>query len=110
MEYCAPLGIPHSRLLSWDRSDVDKAISFTAWKAKFCQQCGTDPAEWVDEDGIAIEPPPYTGDTRRCLGCATLEEERAKLPKEYGQDYTSYLRRSRKEDWAQWQMRQSQLE
>jgi hypothetical protein len=110
MEYCAPLGIPHSELLKWDRSDVDKAISFTAWKAKFCPQCGTDPAEWLDEDGRAVEPPPYVGDTRVCLGCATLEEERAKVPKDAGHRYTSFLRKASPKDFEQWQMRPSVLD
>lgn len=81
MEYCSPLGLPHSKFLEWDASDRDKAISYMQWKKKFCPRCGTDPAEWLDERGRTVEPPPFVATTNVCHGCATLEEERATRPK-----------------------------
>lgn len=107
MEYCAPLGIPHSHFLAWSPEDRSKAISYIAWKNKFCSGCGTDPATWLDVDGTAIEPPPYMAETQHCLGCATLEEARATLPKDVGQSYKTYLRRATLEDVEQWQMKPS---
>lgn len=109
MDYCAPLGIPHSELLNWDRSDVDKAISYNAWKNKFCGKCGTDPSDWLDEDGYMMEPPPYVSDTLTCYGCATLEEERARIPSNMTSKVTPFLRRTKPEDDEKWQTRQPAL-
>lgn len=106
MAYCAPLGIPHSQLLKWDREDVDKAISYTAWKGKFCQKCGTDPAEWLDENGEAVEPPPYVAVTHICLGCATLEEQRETVPKDVASHMNTFLKRTKPEEFKSWQMKQ----
>lgn len=105
MAYCAPLGIPHSHLMSWDRADVDKAISYTSWKGKFCSKCGTDPQEWLDEKGEAIEPPPYIAVTHTCLGCATLDEQRAELPKESSSHLNTFLKRAKPKDFESWQMK-----
>src|SRR4051794_29618254 len=107
MEYCAPLGMPHSKFLDWSLEDRSKAISFTAWKAKFCSGCGTETASWLDENGHTIEPPPYVAETHRCYGCVTLEEERAMLPEKAGQSYKTHLRRATLEDVEQWQMKPS---
>lgn len=96
--------------MEWSQEDRSKAISYTAWKAKFCPTCGTDPAEWLDDAGQAAEPPPYKATTRHCLGCSTLEEARATLPKDTGQSYTTFLIRASLEDAEEWQMKPSVLE
>lgn len=107
MEYCAPLGIPHSKFLEWSPEDRSKAVSYTAWKKKFCSGCGTESDTWLDEDGTAIEPPPYMANIQHCLGCATLEEARATLPKDAGQSYKVFLVKATLEDVETWQMRPS---
>lgn len=107
MEYCAPLGIPHSRFLGWSPEDRSKAVSYTAWKKKFCSGCGTESATWLDTKGEAVEPPPYMAETQHCLGCAMLEEARGALPKDAGQSYKTFLRRASLEDVVEWQMKPS---
>lgn len=111
MEYCAPLGIPHSEFMGWNDDDRNKALSYVAWKKKFCSKCGTDPDEWMDEDGKFAEPPPYEAVTNVCYGCATLEEERAGMDKEVATStrYHTFLRRYRG-SVEQWQMSRSQLD
>ena len=108
MEYCSPLGIPHSKFLEWSDEDRDKAISYMLWKKKFCSRCGTDPDEWLDPDRRASEPPPYEATTRLCLGCATLEEERELRHKESATStkYQTYLTRFQG-GIEEWQMRPS---
>lgn len=96
--------------MEWSQEDRSKAISYSAWKGKFCANCGTDPAEWLDEEGEGLEPPPYRAATRRCLGCATLEDARATLPKDVGQSVQTYLTRASLEDVLEWQMKPSVLE
>lgn len=109
MDYCGPLGIPHSAFLAWKDEDRDKAISHMLWKRKFCQRCGTDPSEWLDEEGKFMEPPPFEAVTIMCGGCATLEEARAAMDKEEASAtrYHTHLQRFTG-DVTQWQMRSSQ--
>jgi hypothetical protein len=110
MDYCGPLGIPHSKFLKWSDDDRNKAISHMLWKKKFCSRCGTDPSEWLDADGKTLEPPPFEAVTHVCHGCATLEEERATRPKDAtSSKYQTYLVRYTG-DVEEWQMRQSQLD
>jgi hypothetical protein len=107
MDYCAPLGIPHSQFLQWSEQDRSKAISYTVWKAKFCEGCGTEPSTWLDDEGKYLEPPPFVAVTHRCMGCATVEDERATLPKSAGLSYKTHLRKATLEDVEQWQMKPS---
>jgi hypothetical protein len=106
MEYCAPLGIPHSKFLGWSDEDRSKAISYMQWKKKFCQRCGTDPSEWIGPDGKTVEPPPYEPVTHVCYGCAALEEERVALSKEDSSSskYHTFLQRY-SGDESEWQMK-----
>lgn len=69
-----PLGIPHSRFLSWDEEDQDKALAFLRAKAELCPDCGTRGADW-DADRDA-----WRGNTKRCLGCVAVEGEREGIP------------------------------
>lgn len=70
MAYCVPLGIPHSKFLSWSPDDQDKALAYQRAKLEICNECGTREKEW-EEDRDA-----YVADTRRCPGCERLETER----------------------------------
>ena len=66
------------------------------WLKGICTQCGTHPEVWLDEDGEAVEPPPYIVDTRKCLGCASLEEGREQIPKDNRFVIQTYLQKNRK--------------
>ena len=74
LDYCVPLGIPHSRFLSWSEEDQDKALAYLREMAQVCSDCGTRGAEWVD-DKFA-----YIGDSVRCSGCEVLAQERRNVP------------------------------
>lgn len=73
MAYCVPLGIPHSRFLSWDPTDQDKALAFVRERQTTCR-CGTQMHEW-EKDKFA-----YVGQQRQCPGCEVLEQERENVP------------------------------
>ncbi len=75
LDYCAPLGIPHSEFLAWDIDDQDKALAYTSEMRKVCGSCGTREQEWAD-----LDDPPYTWHTSRCPGCVVLEEGRKTVP------------------------------
>ena len=36
--------------------------------------------DWVDEDGRALEPPPYIVKSKRCWGCVAQHDEQQKFP------------------------------
>lgn len=76
MEYCAPLGIPHSEFLRWDKDDRDKAIAWQLRKMATCPRCGTRHEEW-EEDHNA-----YVGEERQCRGCEVRERTEAAIPKD----------------------------
>lgn len=80
LAYCVPLGIPHSKFLSWDPDDQDKAIGYTREQARVCR-CGTRQSEWKD-DRYA-----YVGQQRQCPGCEVLEQERENVS-EIARGYT----------------------
>ena len=77
LDYCVPLGIPHSVFLSWEEDDQDKALAYQREMAKVCSGCGTRQVEW-DED-----PDAYIGWVRRCEGCSRLNRERLNLGDEH---------------------------
>lgn len=92
MEYCGPIGLPHSRFLSWDPDDQDKAMAWVFHKASRCSQCGTFPEEWLDGDGMPVYPPPYMAGSEICLGCETLDAERKLLPSGKESQYRMHLK------------------
>lgn len=65
-----PLGIPHSKFLSWDEDDQDKALAYMAEKRSVCEHCGTRKEVW-DAD-----PNAYVGWQDRCKGCEVIEQEK----------------------------------
>lgn len=74
MEYCAPLGLPHSKFLGWDPSDQDKAIAWVIHNMSKCPQCGTFPEDYMGDNGRPLEPPPMVVKTKRCYGCVLLDD------------------------------------
>lgn len=89
MEYCAPLGIPHSVFLGrvvgkndpyWLESDQDKAIMWKIWSSETCPQCGTRNEGWVDEKGRYLEEPKYEVVTHKCFGCEEVKRMESAIP------------------------------
>jgi len=105
--YCVPLGIPHSVFKGWSLDDQDKALAFNGWKNHVCSKCGTAPEDWLDDDGTAMEPPPYKVVAQECLGCATLEERRELVPKDKFHSTNTYLQRWTRREAEEWLRRQS---
>lgn len=95
MEYCGPLGIPHSKFLTWPEDDQDKAIAHLLHGRSQCGQCGTNPQDWVDEEGIPVEPVPYVAEAIRCYGCSAIAEVRQDIPSDMSNEYHVFLRPNR---------------
>lgn len=74
LDYCVPLGIPHSTFLGWSAADRGYALAWTINKNATCS-CGTRKDEW-DEDSFAYMP-----DTHFCRGHQVLAEHQKTLPK-----------------------------
>ena len=74
LDYCVPLGIPHSAFLAWDEDDQDKAIAYTLEMRRVCKSCGTRADEWTNDKDA------YTGDLYRCFGCERIEQEQDNVP------------------------------
>lgn len=69
-----PLGIPHSKFLSWDPDDQDKALAYLRAKAELCAECSTREKDWV-QDRFA-----FIANTKQCPGCEATEMERNNIP------------------------------
>lgn len=87
-------------------------MEFEDYRNSACNKCGTNPDDWLDDQGRAIEPPPYTVQVSRCLGCAALEESRASVDDKSvsGQLIHRLLRVPRavaERELAKWQMKRS---
>jgi hypothetical protein len=80
LAYCVPLGIPHSRFLSWAEEDQ----AFLRERSTVCTGCGTRQADW-DRDRFA-----YVAESHQCSGCELLAQEQENLPKQ-AQGIRSYL-------------------
>lgn len=91
MDYCGPIGLPHSKFLTWHEDDQDKALAWTLAQRAKCQSCGTVPEDWLDEDGEDREPPPYVAKTRICLGCVQLDEKSQEIPDDKKPHFQVYL-------------------
>jgi hypothetical protein len=82
MPVCAAYRIPHSRFLRWSALDRGKAIWWQSRQAATCQQCGTRPEEWDEEQGGHLHA--YIGMVAHCRGCEVrgqTQEEFDKAPK-----------------------------
>lgn len=82
MAVCAEYRISHSAFLGWAAADRDKAIWWQVRKAATCQQCGTRPEEWDEDNGGDLHA--YVGSVGHCRGCevrAQHQEQFDKAPK-----------------------------
>lgn len=84
LDYCVPLGIPHSRFLGWDQDDQDKALAYIEQMSTVCSGCGTRKVDWE------LDRNAYIGDLDHCEGCQRLEEESDNIP-EGGKGYKPRL-------------------
>lgn len=82
MEYCGPLGIPHSRFAGWDRDDRDKAVVWQARKRQACPSCRTRPDEWDEKVGGSNTA--YRAEIKACRGCEVVAGGQAQITKEHG--------------------------
>lgn len=79
LAYCVPLGIPHSKFLSWSEDDQDKAIAWTLDQQSLCGQCRTRRSDWEENEYA------YIARVERCPGCEAIEykqddtQEQAKM-------------------------------
>ncbi len=74
MSYCGPRGIPHSAFVSWSPDDQDKALSWQAYEARRCGQCGTHLDDWKEASGGSQFA--WHAETFACPGCSELERRR----------------------------------
>ena len=76
LDYCVPLGIPHSVFLSWNPVDQDKALAYRREMRTVHAACGTRKAEWE------ADPDAYIGHIEYCEGCARIAAEQDNLPED----------------------------
>lgn len=74
LSYCVPLGIPHSRFLSWLPDDQDKALAYQRHVNETCTGCGTRRDEWERD------PDAFIADVTICPGCERIEQENENGP------------------------------
>jgi hypothetical protein len=83
LDYCVPLGIPHSVFLGravgpdgpqWLDEDREKALAWHREKAQHCPHCGTRRDAW-EQSRTA-----YIGQLDTCWGCELLEHEQKNVP------------------------------
>lgn len=79
MEFCTSNGIPHSKFLSWPEEDQDEALMFLLNRKTNCPRCGTNPDDWLDDQGRHIEPQPYETVAILCLGCEAISDKRKEV-------------------------------
>lgn len=82
MSYCGPKGLAHSKFLSWDPDDQDKALAWMIAQNEVCPRCGTRNEDWVDERGHYRMPPVMEAIPIRCYGCAETDRVEESIPKE----------------------------
>jgi hypothetical protein len=75
----------------WTADDREKIFAYEAFERGRCK-CGTFPYEWTDKKGVPLDDPPYEVYHERCHGCATVSDERAKIPEGDHDQVNTYLR------------------
>ena len=77
MRYCGPRAIPYSVWLGvgdgWDGYSRAAAMAWQAREDDRCSGCGQQRSEWLDENGIVLEEPPFTMVEIACPSCAEKE-------------------------------------
>lgn len=77
---CAERNLPHSRFLSWDVADQDKALAFRRFERSLCPRCGSRDDHWLNEEGKLLEVPKLKPRLERCYGCLEVEAVREDIP------------------------------
>ncbi len=77
MRYCGPLGIAYSVWLGvgdgWDGYSRAAAMAWQAREDDRCGGCGQQRSDWLDEDGMVLQEPPFTMVEISCPSCAEKE-------------------------------------
>lgn len=81
MERARDAGIPYSEARErWGREDIMAEFGFEALladeRATRCQNCGSDPKWFYDEDGMPLYTPALMPKTVHCEACADVERMR----------------------------------
>ena len=87
MDYCGPLGIPHSRFLGWSEDDQQKALWWKARNRQVCTGCGTHPDDWNEDVGGSRNA--YGAEEITCPGCRVRAAAEAQLQQERQQNPTA---------------------
>lgn len=85
MDYCGPLGLPHSEFLDWREDDQEKALWWSARNRQRCSGCGTHPDDWNDELGGNRHA--YVAEEQTCLGCQrrSIAQDQLNQARQHGQ-------------------------
>ena len=78
------MGIPHTKFLSWDITDQDKALAWTRNQNITCSSCGTKEEDWKD-DYMRFAPLLV-----KCRGCEVKALGRKEIPED-GEGYQVML-------------------
>lgn len=81
--------------MAWDPEDQDKAIFWLSSQNEKCPSCNTIQDDWLDEEGIPYDPPPYELESKRCIGCKTMAEAQDELTKNKERGVFLFFRRLR---------------
>ena len=79
---------PRSPLVpKWLDSDQDYAVSYRAWRAQVCPQCGLHPLDWPNERDET-----WKGHTHYCWGCVEVDDTRKAVGERLSDERKSQLR------------------
>jgi len=57
----------------WLPSDTEKALAYEVADREACAHCGTRKEQWLDVDGLPMDPPLLEAIGEYCEGCARRE-------------------------------------
>lgn len=73
MRYCGPRGIPYEQWLGvatgWTGYSRAAALVWQAREDDRCGGCGQQRSDWLDDDGIVLEEPPFELVEYACPSC-----------------------------------------
>lgn len=76
MDYCGERGIPYEVWLEWGDLSRDASLAWQARRNARCGSCGQVKADWTDEEGREVHPPPIRVTEHWCPGCEALARRR----------------------------------
>lgn len=92
MRYCGPRGIPYTTWLGvgdrWDEYSREAAMAWQAREDDRCPGCGQQRHEWLDENGVVLEEPPFELVEHACPSCAEKERYESEARDEEKQGIT----------------------